>query len=167
MINCAECGAPVSTVAKACPGCGASRKVFSRPVGSRRPMSFKKKLAIGFGGLLGLSIVIQAATGGGQTVQAETPQEKQSKQRGYAAYLAAKALKDSLRNPASLHVAEILANDDGSVICMTYRAENGFGGMNIGHVVFKDGTPSESHASWRANCAKRTLFDVTNVKSMI
>lgn len=53
----------------------------------------------------------------------------------------------------SLSIEQILANDDGSVSCMTYRAQNGFGGMNIGQVVFKYGDPSQSHASWRAHCA--------------
>ena len=167
MINCGECGAFVSTEAKSCPGCGAGRKVFGRPAGTRKPMSFIKKLGIGFGALIGLSVVIQAATGGDPTVRAETPEEKQSKQRGYAAYLSAKALKASLRNPGSLDFEEILANDDGSVICMTYRAQNGFGGLNLERVVFKDGNPSQSRASWRANCANKMLFDVTNVESMI
>lgn len=167
MISCGECGASVSTEAKACPGCGASRKVFRRPAGARKPMSRPKKIGIGFGALIGLSVVIQAATGGPEAVQAETPQEKQSKQRGYAAYLSAKALKASLRNPGTLEFSEILANDDGSVICMTYRAQNGFGGMNLERVVFTDGKPSQTRASWRANCANKMLFDVTNVESMI
>jgi hypothetical protein len=166
MISCGECGASVSTEAKICPGCGASRKVFRRPAGARKPMSFMKKLGIGSAALIGLS-VIQAATGGGEAVQAETPQEKQSKQRGYAAYLSAKALKASLRNPDTLDFSEILANEDGSVICMTYRAQNGFGGMNLDRIVFKGGEPSQARASWRANCTNKMLFDVTNVESMI
>lgn len=166
MINCGECGVSVSTEAKVCPACGASRKAFRRPAGARR-VSWPKKIGIGFAALIGVSVVIQAATGGDQTVQAESPQAKQSKQRGYAAYLSAKALKASLRNPGSLDFDEILANEDGSVICMTYRAQNGFGGMNLERVVFRDGKPSQTRASWRANCANKMLFDVTNVESMI
>ena len=81
--------------------------------------------------------------------------------------MSAKALKSSLRNPDSLSFESILANDDGSVICMKYGAQNGFGGMNIGHVVFKGGDPSESHASRHANCAGKILNDVTAVQSMI
>jgi hypothetical protein len=130
-------------------------------------MSWPKKLAVGFGVLIGLSAIIQVATGGTQSARSETPQEKQSKQRGYAAYLSAKALKAGLRNPGSLDFDEILANDDGSVICMTYRAQNGFGGMNLERVVFKDGKASQARTSWRANCANKMLFDVTNVESMI
>jgi hypothetical protein len=167
VINCGECGVSVSFDAKACPGCGAGRKVFRRPAGSRGRMSLMKKIGIGFGALIGLSVIIQAATGGGEAVQAETLQEKQSKQRGYAAYLSARAVKASLRNPDSVDFSEILANEDGSVVCVTYRAQNGFGGMNIERIVFKDGEPSQARSSWRANCANKMLFDVTNVESLI
>jgi hypothetical protein len=106
-------------------------------------------------------------SGTNPTAQTESTQDKQKTHRDYQAYLAAKALKASLRNPDSLSFEEILANDDGSVICATYRAQNGFGGMNIEHIVFKDGEPSQSHASWHTNCAHKMLNDVTAVRSMI
>ena len=168
MINCGECGASVSTEAKICPGCGANKKVFRRPAGARKPMSWPKKFGIAFAAIFGLGVIGQVVTGGAsQNAQAESPQDKQTKHRDYAAYLSAKALKASLRNPDSLSFESILANEDGSVICMKYRAQNGFGGMNIGHVVFKNGDPSESHASWHANCAGKILNDVTAVQSMI
>lgn len=169
MINCGECGASVSTEAKSCPACGASRKVFRRPDAGKR-MSWPKKIAIGFGALFGLSFVIALVNGNsvsGQAAQIESAQDKQQKHMTYQAYLAAKAVKASLRNPDSLSFQQILANDDGSVICLTYRAQNGFGGMNIEHVLFKDGDPSQSHASWHANCAHKMLNDVTAVQSMI
>lgn len=133
-------------------------------------MSWPKKIGIALGAVFGLGVVgqlITGAAGGNQGAQAETAQDKQQKQRDYAAYLSAKALKSSLRNPDSLAFDEILANDDGSVVCMKYRAQNGFGGMNFEYVVFKNGEPSQSHASWRANCAHKMLNDLTAVKSMI
>jgi rRNA maturation endonuclease Nob1 len=170
IINCGECGASVSTEAKSCPGCGANRKVFRRPAGAKKPMSWPKKFGIAFGAMLGLGLIGQIAAGVSGTnpaVQTENAQDKQTKHRDYQAYLAAKTVKASLRNPDSLSFEQILANDDGSVICMTYRAQNGFGGMNIEHVVFKDGEPSQSQASWHARCAHKLLNDVTAVKSMI
>lgn len=168
MITCGECGASVSTEAKSCPACGANRKVFRRPTGAKKPMSWPKKIGIAFAATFGLGVVAQIITGGANpAAQAESPRDKQKSHRDYQAYLSAKALKASLRNPDSLSFESILANDDGSIICMTYRAQNGFGGMNIGHVVFKDGDPSESHASWHAHCAGKMLNDVTAVQSMI
>lgn len=170
MIKCGECGASVSTEAKSCPGCGANRKVFRRPAGAKKPMSWPKKIGVWFAILFGLVLIGEIAaglSGINPTTQTDSPQEKQKTHRDYQAYLAAKAVKASLRNPDSLTIDEILANDDGSVICMTYRAQNGFGGMNIEHIVFRDGNPSQSHASWHTNCANKMLNDVTAVRSMI
>lgn len=170
IINCGECGAPVSTEAKSCPACGASRKVFRRPAGTKKQTSWLKKIGIVFGVMFGVSLVGGIAAGVSGTnsgAQTESTQDKQQKHMTYQAYLAAKAVKASLRNPDSLSFEQILANDDGSIICMTYRAQNGFGGMNIEHVVFKDGDPSQSHARWHAHCAGKILNDVTAVQSMI
>lgn len=168
MISCGECGASVSTEAKVCPGCGANRKTFRRPAGAPKRMSWPKKVGIAFAVMVGVGVVAQTIAGPStDKAQAESPQVKQSKQRGYTAYLAAKALKASLRIPDSLDFDEILANDDGSVICMTYRAQNGFGGMSLERIVFKDGKPSQSRAALRANCSHKMLFDVTSVSSMI
>jgi hypothetical protein len=167
-INCGECRALVSTQARTCPACGANRKVFRRPAGARQPMSWPKKIGMAFAAVFGLGVVGQIVTGGAnQNAEEQSPRDKQTQHRDYAAYLSARSLKASLRNPDSLAFESILANDDGSVICMTYRAQNGFGGMNLEHVVFKNGDPNESHASWRANCAHKLLIDVTAVKSMI
>ena len=133
-------------------------------------MSWLKKIGVAFGVMFGVSLVggfAASVSGTKPSVHTESAQDKQKTHRDYQAYLAAKAVKASLRDPDSLSFEEILANDDGSVICMTYRAQNGFGGMNIEHVVFKDGDPSQSHASWHPHCAGKMLNDVTAVQSMI
>lgn len=170
MITCGECGASVSTEAKTCPSCGASRKIFRRPVGTKKPMSWLKKIGVALGVMFGVSLVLGFAasvSGTKSGTESESEHDKQQKHMTYQAYLAAKAVKASLRNPDSLSFEQILANDDGSIICLTYRAQNGFGGMNIEHTVFKDGDPSQSHASWHAHCAGKVLNDVTAVQSMI
>lgn len=170
MITCGECGGSVSTEAKTCPNCGASRKVFRRAAGTKKPMPWLKKIGIAFGVMFGVSLVggfAASVSGTKPSAESESAQNKQQKHMTYQAYLAAKAVKASLRNPDSLSFEQILANDDGSVICLTYRAQNGFGGMNIEHVMFKDGDPSQSHASWHAHCAGKMLNDVTAVQSMI
>ena len=169
MINCGECGATVSTEAKTCPECGAARKAFRKSADARTPMSWAKKIGIAFGGVFALGVVGQlvAGPGGSQGAQAETAQDKQTKQRDYAAYLSAKALKASLRNPDSLAFEYIHANDDGSVVCIKYRAQNGFGGTNLERVVFKDGNPSQSRSTWQANCVGKLLVDETAVRRLI
>lgn len=105
VINCGECGATVSTEAKICPGCGASRKAFRRAAGSKKPMSWPKKIGIAFAAVFGIAFV--AAVAGeeskDQSTQGETPQQqKADEDRAATAMVAAKALKESLRNPDSL-----------------------------------------------------------------
>lgn len=172
MINCGECGASVSTEAKSCPACGANRKVFKRAAGAKKPMSWLKKIGIFFGVMFGLGLIGQVVTGGsGPTpaAQGESEKERQADaQRGSVAMLSAKALKDSLRNPESLAFVYIHTNDDGSVVCMKYRAQNGFGGMNVGYVVYRDGLPSDTPSVFNKNCAhKKNMHDLTQVKDLI
>jgi hypothetical protein len=52
---------------------------------------------------------------------------------------AAVQLRDSMRIPDSLILEEVWANEDGSVICFKYRAQNGFGGMNRGEAYTQNG----------------------------
>ena len=171
IINCGECGASVSTEAKSCPACGASRKVFRRSPDAKKRMSWPKKIGIAFGAMFGLGLIGQVVTGGpgpSQAAQGESEKARQADaQRGSIAMLSAKALKESLRNPDSLAFVYIHTNDDGSVVCMKYRAQNGFGGLNLGYVVYRDGQPSERPASWRANCAHKAMHDLTQVKDLI
>ena len=51
-------------------------------------------------------------------------------------------IKGSLRNPDSLNVRQAIYADDGA-ICITYAAQNGFGGMNVERVAFVDGRTSD------------------------
>lgn len=70
----------------------------------------------------------QAAFANSQKVAAEEYRLKQK--RVVAAATAALSIKRSLRNPDSVKWEEILATLDGSTVCVKYRAQNGFGGMN-------------------------------------
>jgi hypothetical protein len=134
-------------------------------------MSWPKKIGLAFGGLFAMGLVSQVVAGGstlGQAAPRESEQERQADaQRGSVAMLSAKALKGSLRNPESLAFVYVHTNDDASIVCIKYRAQNGFGGMNIGYVVYKDGQPSDSAAGWRAHCMHKTLHDLTQVKDLI
>lgn len=138
--------------------------------GARNPMSWPKKIGIALGAVFGVAFIGQilgGSSGSGQSGGADTAQEKQDKQRDYQAYLSAKALKSSLRNPDSLSFISIHATADGGVICLKYRAQNGFGGMGIGHTIFKEGEPSDSAASWNKDCARKLMYDETAVKDLI
>jgi hypothetical protein len=64
-------------------------------------------------------------------------------------------VKASLRNPESVKWELIAANDDASVVCIQYRAQNGFGGMGREITVYANGITSQSVAAWNKHCAKR------------
>jgi hypothetical protein len=100
------------------------------------------------------------------TVQApiavDTKEDALFKQRSEAAVTDAVSLKQSLRDPDSLIFEKILANDDGSTVCITYRARNGFGGMNREHAVFAGGPGTTSASAWHKHCEHVMLNNVTD-----
>lgn len=76
-------------------------------------------------------------------------------------------IKKSLRNPASVVWEEIFSNDDGSIVCVTYRAQNGFGGLNREHISYAKEKLSLEPSRWNKHCAKKALNDMTRVKYVI
>ncbi len=81
--------------------------------------------------------------------------------------LVAKTVKAALRNPDSVQWAGMLANDDASVICIEYRAQNGFGGMNLEHVAFAKGKLQTSAQAWNKHCAAKKMWDMERAKYAI
>lgn len=79
--------------------------------------------------------------------------------RSAMAVLAVRAIKQNLRNPDSVKWGDVLANDDGSAVCIEYRAQNGYGGMNNEHVVFINGGLHRDGAAWNKHCANKKLYD--------
>ena len=63
-------------------------------------------------------------------------------------------IKRSLRNPDSVVWENVWANDDGSVVCVEYRAQNGFGGMNRESIATIHGRITEDGNMWNKNCLK-------------
>lgn len=157
MVNCAECGGQLSTAAEMCPHCGAKKK--------KRTSVFTWIIASVFG------IVFIGALGGvgkNQPQKPLSPEEQAAKAQKEARFtktaIAASALKKSLRNPDSLQWDKILANDDASTICLEYRAQNGFGGMNQEFALFRNGKPSQKPEDWNRHCANKELWDMKSVR---
>ncbi|WP_156648800.1 hypothetical protein [Massilia sp. Leaf139] len=74
------------------------------------------------------------------------------------------SIKSAMRDPDSLKWQDIRANDDGSVVCVVYRARNGFGGMNLEHASFAGKSISTSDASWNKHCANKSLYEMGHAK---
>ena len=51
----------------------------------------------------------------------------------------ASLIKNAMRNPDSFKLNEVLLMKNGSS-CFEYRAQNGFGGMNVGQAVYSNPT---------------------------
>ena len=163
LIVCPDCGTKVSHSAKTCPSCGASAKAIARV--QRAPakqIGRFGKIVIG-GAVLGAVAVaaVSIMHEPSPAMHTNTQADALFKQRGQAAMKDAVNLKQSLREPGSLTFDKILTNDDGSLVCISYRARNGFGGMDRDHVTFIAGLGTTSSAVWRKRCARVELNDET------
>ena len=77
-------------------------------------------------------------------------------------------LKDAARNPEKFKMTHVLLMDNGSV-CYEYRAQNGFGGMNIGSAVLSSKSAAIKtdemegfHKQWNKECSGKTGEDITH-----
>ncbi len=97
---------------------------------------------------------------------ADDEQKRLTDLRTSAVLLAAKTLKKNLRNPSSAEWVSVYANDDGSVICIILRAQNGFGGMNIEHYAFVNLELSEDASAWNKKCTGN-FYDFTRMVRLV
>jgi hypothetical protein len=70
-----------------------------------------------------------------------------------------RAVKNRLREPNSVEWIDISASQDGKVVCLTYRARNGFGGMNVEHAAMAKDAISNSRGAWNKSCAGKSLYE--------
>lgn len=75
-----------------------------------------------------------------------------------------KAVKSNMRDPDSLTWVSIMTNTDASVICLEYRARNGFGGMNLEHGTYANGKYNVTAKAWNKNCANKPLNDMMKAR---
>jgi hypothetical protein len=61
-------------------------------------------------------------------------------------------VKNALREPESVQWIRIRANSDGTLVCVAYRARNGFGGMNVEEVPVHVGVPSNPDSAAKSGC---------------
>jgi hypothetical protein len=100
-----------------------------------------------------------------ERLERQVASDKARNDRRFAAALvAARAIKDNLRDPDSLVWESIRANDDATVLCIEYRARNGLGGMNREFIVYAKGAPSQKPAVWNKHCAGKSMYDMMSVK---
>ena len=150
-----KCGNMVANNARFCPKCG-----------HRFTSGCTMALAWFFGISIGLGILVAIISPTNQTPKpAPTPAQKAADQKNEAnfqrAVLGAKQLQKAMRNPDSFKLTQVLIMDDGAV-CYEYRAQNGFGGMNVGKAAlspkgqFKTSENPGFAGLWNKECANKT-----------
>jgi len=98
-----------------------------------------------------------------EAVTSETPEQKaeqlqkkveqlQESRRQGLAWAAKTSIKDAARNPDSVSFSFVGVNKDASTVCVEYRAQNGFGGMNQEYIAFHNGKAGKSAEFWNRNC---------------
>lgn len=158
LITCKECGHQISSNAKTCPSCGAKPV---KPVGM---LGIITALIIG-------AIVFKCASPAHEPPPAPTPKsaaelaaekiEAEATRKRHAATADTLAyIISHARNPSSVTVELAGASEDGSVVCIQYRAQNGFGGMNRETISQANGKISDNPKQWNKHCLGGNLIDM-------
>lgn len=145
LIKCHECAKEISSKASTCPFCGA------------KPPPSKIKT---WGLVFIIAFFTVAGVAGHKPTPPAAPADPAADARMETVVGYASLLKRELRDPSSLEWIDVLANDDASVICFSYRARNGFGGMNVENISIVKGKLWKSNDSWNKHCAGKTLHDL-------
>jgi hypothetical protein len=86
-----------------------------------------------------------------------------SDMRWAAALTAVRTLKANLKNPSSADWVSVYTNDDGNVVCVALRAQNGFGGMSVERYASVGQEIKEDTATWNKRCAGDGFYDYTRL----
>jgi hypothetical protein len=109
---------------------------------------------------------------GSEQKQVEAAAEAEKKKKAVEelhwqlAIVAARSLREAMRNPDSFKLVSAYFTDHGAV-CYRYRAQNGFGGLNIGQAVlsatgeFKTDETNGFSSLWNKECAHKSGTDKT------
>lgn len=161
MTQCKECGSAVSDEAKNCPSCGA-------PV--PKGWTAGKIVVV----IIGIAIVINIASKSGGESKTDPEADgraaaakRLADQRVQRAGIAATAIKQTLRDPESVRWEQIFTSENGDLVCIEYRAKNGFGGYE-GALMVLDGKDVFTAAKdWESRCVGRAVFDTGKVKALL
>lgn len=165
LVLCKECSKQISNQAKNCPNCGGP---VPKSVG---PFGYLMVLFVGLLFYKGCGSARESATDReavSKNTQASPELTMEEKLRIGQTILVMTSIKQSMRDPTSITWVSVLTSDDASVVCATYRARNGFGGMNIEHSTGTANGISNSTSMWNKRCAANlTLNDMTHVQRTV
>ena len=165
IITCRECKREISSKAKTCPGCGS-------PI--EQDAGFLKLLVVAIGVVVVWSFISSTNFSGtpeklpqNQPTAEDLKRKAQADRRFKAAFGLISEMKKETRNPSSFAVDQILSDDEPTIICVKFRAQNGFGGMNREILIFMDGKTSRNPKDWPRLCADGSMHDLTSARSLL
>jgi hypothetical protein len=168
-MHCSNCGRLLATGHKFCAGCG--RPIAILPVKKKKTHPLVVFLVVVlFVGVLGE--IIDAVTRSVDTDPSSRAAEAENGERTARAAKGAVMLRSAMRNSDSFQLASALFMSTGTV-CYTYRAQNGFGGLDVGHAVLtstgliKTGESDGFPTLWNQKCAKKMGQETVNAVKVI
>lgn len=136
LVKCKECGAKVSTSAKACPKCGEPDFINTTPKRASRIVKYGGPFVV---------VAILAAILSGNRARTEDPNVT-------AARSTADSIRAIARDPDSVKIERMLITPDSGTRCVQYQAKNGFGGTNRELVVIFRDRASKDLSDWTSHC---------------
>lgn len=163
LVSCQECGHGASKSAKSCPQCGATGRALT----GRKPFGCWKPLLFGFLGVCVISGIMSTVNPPEPlTVEEKAKKELEDKRNvNVGLYLA--SLKARLRDPTSFSLENASTNDDGTIVCFSYRARNGFDGYSRERVAFAPNGGSSLPSIVRTLCRDKDMRDYTMIAQSI
>lgn len=163
LLKCKECGHTVASDAKHCPGCGSAKFKGGRGW-----------LTLVVLGVLVVWVVARCQEQGTELERtrasqeaAKTPEQRaaeaaakaKSEREFQSAVLAGKALKASLKNPASFELVSAILTDDG-VLCVVYRGTNSFNAIVTQQSAIKRDL---NIGAWGRDCSGKSGRDMGHI----
>jgi hypothetical protein len=154
LIKCKDCGHEISPSAKACPQCGApSPREANNAAGCLGVIIL---FALVIFGVSQCTSDPKAAPEPAKPPEKMTPAQEMEAQRMGRAALRMGLLRQYMREPESLKWETALSDETGDLICLRYRAKNGFGGMNVEVAIFKGDKGYDQESDWKKHCGPAT-----------
>lgn len=167
MPTCAGCGLGVQNKVSACPHCGATPKSSIGTAAIAVAVLGGALVLANLAPLLAPDAKPEAARGAPATVAAKPAPDPASEGRVRQALVVATLIKTGLRDPESVSWQHIRANDDATVVCLEYRARNGFGGLSLERATYAKGRLSNESSAWNKYCAAKKLFDLDHLRESL
>ena len=161
LVKCSECSKEISSDASKCPLCCAKQNKKVGIVGIVVAVAL-------------LALVVKASlrtsTPDSRTLEqiaAAAVADKAHSDRMSASAIALRTIKMSLRDPDSVKWASVSASKDATIVCVEYRAKNGFGGMNLEYATAVGVVVSTKPEAWNKHCIGKSLYNTRRSVDML